>query len=269
MIKVVWGTHWDALLARDKNGLLMQRMMQCCDGEYQTYKAKDGAYVREHFFNTLRAEGAGGRLLPDDDIWRLNRGGHDPHKVYAAYHAAVNHKGQPTLILAKTIKGYGMGESGEAMNITHQAKKMTVQSLKGMRERFALPLTDSSRSRTSRYLPVEEGSKERPNTGAPAARRSAATCRRGAPRPSRCRCRRCRRSTHRLKASGEGRDIFDHDGLRAHPQTRCCATSTSGAHVVPIVPDESRTFGMEGPFRQLGIWTPGKVRSTCRRTMTS
>ncbi|NUT13302.1 MAG: pyruvate dehydrogenase (acetyl-transferring), homodimeric type, partial [Cupriavidus sp.] len=122
VIKVVWGSKWDALLARDTKGLLMKRMMECVDGEYQTMKAKDGAYVREHFFNTpeLKAMVAD---WSDEDIWRLNRGGHDPHKIYAAYKAASEHKGQPTLILAKTIKGYGMGDAGQAMNVAHQQKK--------------------------------------------------------------------------------------------------------------------------------------------------
>jgi pyruvate dehydrogenase E1 component len=135
VIKVVWGTHWDTLLARDKKGILMRRMMECVDGEYQTFKSKDGAYVREYFFNTPELK----ELVADwsdQDIWNLNRGGHDPHKVYAAFHAAVNHKGQPTLILPKTIKGYGMGESGEAQNITHQQKKMSVDSIRVFRDRF-------------------------------------------------------------------------------------------------------------------------------------
>src|SRR4030088_3669718 len=141
VIKVVWGTHWDALLARDKKGIVMLMMMECVDGEYQTFKSKDGAYVREYFFNTPELK----ELVADwsdKDIWNLNRGGHDPHKVYAAFHAAVNHKGQPTLILPKTIKGYGMGESGEAQNITHQQKKMSVESIRHFRDRFQIPVAD-------------------------------------------------------------------------------------------------------------------------------
>src|SRR3954451_24812890 len=123
VIKVVWGSKWDALFARDRKGILMRRMMEVVDGEYQTFKSKDGAYVREYFFNTpeLRELVAD---WTDEDIWQLNRGGHDPHKVFAGFHAAVQHKGQPTVILAKTIKGFGMGTSGEAQNITHQQKKM-------------------------------------------------------------------------------------------------------------------------------------------------
>src|SRR5437868_5639308 len=141
VIKVIWGTRWDALLARDKKGILMRRMMECVDGEYQTVKSKDGAYVREHFFNTPELK----ELVADysdEDIWDLNRGGHDPHKVYAAYHAAANHKGQPTVILAKTIKGYGMGEAGEAQNITHQQKKMDVEAIRHFRDRFQIPVAD-------------------------------------------------------------------------------------------------------------------------------
>src|SRR5438270_9782061 len=140
VIKVIWGSYWDPLLARDKNGLLRKRMEECLDGDYQTFKSKDGAYVREHFFGKYQQLKDMVANWSDDDIWRLNRGGHDPHKVYAAYDAAVNHKGQPTVILAKTIKGYGMGESGEAQNITHQQKKMGTTSLKAFRDRFHLPL---------------------------------------------------------------------------------------------------------------------------------
>ncbi|HKU00719.1 MAG TPA: pyruvate dehydrogenase (acetyl-transferring), homodimeric type, partial [Paraburkholderia sp.] len=133
VIKVIWGSRWDALFARDKSGALMRRMMEVVDGEYQTYKSESGAFVREHFFNTpeLKALVAD---WSDDDIWNLNRGGHDPHKIYAAFHQAQNSKGQPTLILAKTIKGYGMGEAGQAMNITHQQKKMQVDQLKKFRD---------------------------------------------------------------------------------------------------------------------------------------
>jgi pyruvate dehydrogenase E1 component len=158
VIKVVWGSKWDALLARDKNGILAQRMMACVDGDYQTFKSKDGAYVREHFFNSpaLKALVAD---WSDDDIWQLNRGGHDPHKVYAAYHAAAHHTGQPTVILAKTIKGYGMGEAGEAQNITHQQKHMRVETLGQFRDRFGLPLTDEQLADLS-YLKFEEGSPE-------------------------------------------------------------------------------------------------------------
>ena len=141
VIKVVWGSGWDKLFAKDKDGLLLKRMEECVDGQYQDFKSKNGAYVREHFFNTpeLKALVAD---LSDEEVWKLNRGGHDPFKVYAAYAAAVKHKGQPTVILAKTVKGYGMGESGEGQMIAHQAKKMTQDALKQFRDRFDIPMPD-------------------------------------------------------------------------------------------------------------------------------
>ncbi len=158
VIKVIWGSRWDSLLARDSKGILMRRMMECVDGEYQTFKSRDGAYVREYFFNTpeLKAMVAD---YSDDDIWNLNRGGHDPHKVYAAYDAAVKHKGQPTLILAKTIKGYGMGEAGEAQNITHQQKKMNVDAVRRFRDRFQIPVPDDQIDEVP-YIKFAEGSPE-------------------------------------------------------------------------------------------------------------
>jgi pyruvate dehydrogenase E1 component len=158
VIKLVWGDRWDALLQRDTEGLLAKRMMDCVDGDYQTFKSKDGAYVREHFFNTpeLAAMVAD---FSDRDIWELNRGGHDVFKVYAAYHAAVNHSGQPTVILSKTVKGYGMGDSGEAQNISHQQKKMSLDSLKHFRDRFELPLSDEDIEQLP-YLKFADNSKE-------------------------------------------------------------------------------------------------------------
>jgi pyruvate dehydrogenase E1 component len=158
VIKVIWGTHWDALFARDRKGILMKRMMKCVDGEYQTFKSKDGAYVREHFFNTpeLKALVAD---WSDDEIWHLNRGGHDTHKIYAAFHMAANHVGQPTVILAKTIKGYGMGSSGEAQNITHQQKKMSPESLKRFRDRFGIPVPDEELDEIP-FVNFPEGSPE-------------------------------------------------------------------------------------------------------------
>jgi pyruvate dehydrogenase E1 component len=193
VIKVIWGSYWDPLLAQDKHGLLRRRMMECVDGDYQTFKARDGAYVRKHFFGKYPELKAMVATWSDDDIWRLNRGGHDPHKVYAAYAAASNHKGQPTVILAKTIKGYGMGESGEAQNITHQQKKMGTTSLKAFRDRFKLPVKDEHIEKLP-YLKFPEGS---PELNYMRERRMALggfTCRAPAPRSSRCRCRRCRPS---------------------------------------------------------------------------
>jgi pyruvate dehydrogenase E1 component len=141
VIKVVWGGHWDALFARDKKGILMQRLGEIVDGQYQTMKAKNGAYVRETVFNTPELKALVSDWS-DEDIWNLNRGGHDPHKVYAAFHSAVNHQNQPTVILAHTIKGYGMGGSGEAMNIAHQAKKMSPDDVRRFRDRFEIPVKD-------------------------------------------------------------------------------------------------------------------------------
>ena len=142
VIKVIWGSYWDPLFARDTKGLLLKRMEEAVDGEYQAYKAKDGAYVREHFFGKYPELKAMVANMTDEDIWRLNRGGHDPHKVYAAYAQAVRHKGQPSVILAKTVKGYGMGEAGEGQNITHQQKKMGEEALKAFRDRFNIPVSD-------------------------------------------------------------------------------------------------------------------------------
>ena len=249
VIKVVWGTHWDALLARDTKGILVRRMMEAIDGEYQTFKSKDGAYVREHFFNTPELK----ELVADwsdDDIWNLNRGGHDPHKVYAAFHAAVNHKGQPTVILAKTIKGYGMGESGEAQNITHQQKKMSGGSVRNMRDRFNIPVPDEKLDEVP-FVRFPEGSVEleymRARRNAlggylPARRRKAESL----PVPELAVFERFLKST-------EEREISTTMAFVQILQT-IVRDKVLGRRVVPIVPDESRTFGMEGMFRQLGIW---------------
>ncbi|MFO1436330.1 MAG: hypothetical protein U1F34_08295 [Gammaproteobacteria bacterium] len=153
VIKVVWGSYWDALLDRDHTGLLRRRMEECVDGEYQAFKANDGAYVREHFFGKYPELKAMVANMSDEDIWRLNRGGHDPHKVYAAYAAAMKHEGQPTVILAKTVKGYGMGEAGEGQNITHQQKKMGDEALKAFRDRFNIPIPDERIAETPFYRP--------------------------------------------------------------------------------------------------------------------
>jgi len=249
VIKVIWGTRWDSLLARDKKGILMRRMMECVDGEYQTFKSKDGAFVREHFFNTPELK----ELVADwsdDDIWSLNRGGHDPHKVYAAFHAAVNHPGQPTLILPKTIKGYGMGESGEAQNITHQQKKMTVESIRRFRDRFQIPVPDDKLEEVP-FMQFAPGS---PEAEYMKARRMDL----GGYLPSR------RRKAEALVAppletferffkSTEDREISTTMAFVQVLQL-LIRDKNIGKHIVPIVPDESRTFGMEGMFRQLGIW---------------
>ncbi|HYQ99640.1 MAG TPA: pyruvate dehydrogenase (acetyl-transferring), homodimeric type, partial [Casimicrobiaceae bacterium] len=249
VIKVVWGRHWDPLFARDKSGILMRRMMECVDGEYQTFKSKDGAYVREHFFNSPELK----ELVADysdDDIWKLNRGGHDPFKVYNAFHAAVNHKGQPTVILAKTIKGYGMGESGEAQNITHQQKKLSDESIRRFRDRFHIPVPDDKLDEVP-YVTFPEGSPEleymrarRMELGGylPARRRQAAPL--AVPELS---------AFERFLKSTEDREISTTMAFVQILQT-LVRDKNLGKHIVPIVPDESRTFGMEGMFRQLGIW---------------
>jgi pyruvate dehydrogenase E1 component len=249
VIKVVWGTHWDALFARDRKGILERRMMDCVDGEYQTFKSKDGAYVREHFFNTPEL-GALVADWSDEDIWALNRGGHDPHKIYAAYHAAVNHKGQPTVILAKTIKGYGMGEAGEAQNITHQQKKMSIEAIRKFRDRFQIPVPDHELENVP-YVNFAEGS---PELEYMRARRMEL----GGYLPTR------RGKAESLAVPGlaafarflkstDEREISTTMAFVQILQT-LVRDKNVGRHVVPIVPDESRTFGMEGMFRQLGIW---------------
>jgi pyruvate dehydrogenase E1 component len=250
VIKVVWGSGWDKLFAKDPAGLLLQRMEECVDGEYQDFKSKNGAYVREHFFNTpeLKALVAD---LSDDEVWHLNRGGHDPLKVYAAYAAAVKHKGQPTLILPKTVKGYGMGESGEGQMISHQAKKMTQESLKQFRDRFQIPITDAQIPEMP-FIQLAEGSpelaylKERRKAlgGALPQRRQKSAA---LPVPPLASFERL------LKDSGE-REISTTMAFVQMLGT-LVRDKTIGKYVVPIVPDESRTFGMEGMFRQLGIYS--------------
>src|SRR6478735_2170246 len=156
VVKVIWGSYWDPLIMRDKNGVLLKRMEEAVDGEYQAFKSHDGAFVRKHFFGKYPELLEMVATMSDDDIWRLNRGGHDPHKMYAAYAAAVKHTGQPTVILAKTIKGYGMGEAGEGQNITHQQKKMGTSSIKAFRDRFNVPIPDDKLEDVPFYKPAED-----------------------------------------------------------------------------------------------------------------
>jgi len=250
VIKLIWGTHWDTLFERDKKGILKKRMMELCDGEYQTFKAKDGAYVREHFFNTpeLRALVAD---WTDDEVWNLNRGGHDIFKIFAAYNAAVNHKGAPTLILAKTIKGFGMGQSGEAMNISHQQKKLDLDSIRRFRDRFGLPVPDDQLEKLP-YLKFPEDSAEykymrerRMALGGflPSRRTKAGALEVPA----------LDKFDALLKASGDGRELSTTMAVVRIMNT-LLKDKQIGKNIVPIVPDESRTFGMEGMFRQYGIW---------------
>ncbi|MCC6531223.1 MAG: pyruvate dehydrogenase (acetyl-transferring), homodimeric type [Burkholderiales bacterium] len=252
VIKVIWGSYWDPLFMRDTKGILLKRMEECVDGEYQTFKSKDGAYVRKHFFGKYPELAEMVATMTDDDIWRLNRGGHDPHKVYAAYAAAMKHAGQPTVILAKTIKGYGMGESGESQNITHQQKKMGTSSIRSFRDRFGVPVADDKLEQVP-YLKFEEGS---PELSYMRERRQAL----GGHVPSR------RRKAHALdvpplaafesllKATGEDRAMSTTMAF-VRILSMLVRDKKLGKFVVPIVPDESRTFGMEGMFRQLGIYS--------------
>jgi pyruvate dehydrogenase E1 component len=251
VIKVVWGSYWDPLLAKDHDGLLQRRMMEAVDGEYQNYKAKDGAYVREHFFGKYPELRAMVANMSDEDIWRLNRGGHDPHKVYAAYAAAMKSDGRPTVILAKTVKGYGMGAAGEAQNITHQQKKLGEEALLAFRDRFRLPL-DDDQVREAKYISLDSDSEELKYLKA---RREAL----GGPLPVR----------KNLAAPLEVPSLEIFDGLlkgsgeREMSTTMCFVRALTalvrdkkiGQYIVPIVPDEARTFGMEGMFRQLGIYS--------------
>ncbi|MCP8465088.1 pyruvate dehydrogenase (acetyl-transferring), homodimeric type [Pseudomonas sp. ZM23] len=248
--KVVWGRFWDPLFAKDTAGLLQQRMDEVIDGEYQNYKAKDGAYVREHFFGARPELLEMVKDLSDEEIWKLNRGGHDPYKVYAAYHQAVNHKGQPTVILAKTIKGYGTG-SGEAKNIAHNVKKVDVESLKSFRDKFDIPIKDADLENLPFYRP-EEGSAEAKYL---ASRRAAL----GGVMP----VRREKSFQVPVPPLETLKAILDGSGDREISTTMAFVRIISqlvkdkelGPRIVPIVPDEARTFGMEGMFRQLGIYS--------------
>ncbi|MEA2284802.1 MAG: pyruvate dehydrogenase component [Solirubrobacteraceae bacterium] len=251
VIKVIWGRRWDPLLEADREGLLVQRMNEAVDGEYQVYKARNGAYVREHFFGRYPQLREMVSEMTDDEIWALNRGGHDPYKVFAAYSAAVNTTGRPTVILAKTIKGYGMGEAGEGQNITHQQKKMTGGALLAFRDRFQIPLTDEQVAEAAFYKP-DEDSEEMKSLRA---RREAL----GGSLPQRRRAAEpldvppLSAFESQLKGTGD-REISTTMAFVRVLNT-LVRDKQIGRHIVPIVPDESRTFGMEGMFRQLGIFS--------------
>jgi len=250
VIKVIWGEDWDALLARDSTGLLQKRMGEAVDGEYQTYITKDGAYIRKNFFGKYPELLDLVAHLSDDDLMRLRRGGHDPRKVYNAYQAAMETKDRPTVILAHTIKGYGLGEAGEGRNITHQQKKLNEQELEHFRSRFEIPLTDEAARSAAFYRPPSDSSEmaylheRRRRLGGYMPSRSAVATRIEAP------------PLDYLKESLEGssgREVSSTMAfvrvltlLMKHPQI--------GKRVVPIIPDEARTFGMESLFRQFGIY---------------
>ncbi len=253
VIKVLWGSYWDPLLARDHSGLLKLRMEEAVDGEYQAFKAKNGAYVREKFFGKYPELTEMVANMTDEDVWRLNRGGHDPHKIYAAYAAAVAHEGQPTVILAKTVKGYGMGESGEGQNTTHQQKKMGEEAMLAFRDRFNIPLTDEEVAKAPFYRP----SKDSEETQYLLERRVALHGFLPA-RQSMC------SPPYAIPPLSIFKSHFESSGEREISTTMAFVRILSSLmrdkdlkkHIVPIIPDESRTFGMEGMFRQLGIYSP-------------
>lgn len=251
VIKVIWGSYWDPLLQKDKSGILLKRMEECVDGEYQTFKSQDGAFVRKHFFGKYPELADLVSNMSDDDIWRLNRGGHDPHKVFAAYAAAMKHTGQPTVILAKTVKGYGMGEAGEGQNITHQQKKMGTASIRAFRDRFSVPIPDDQLEDVPFYKPAEDSPEMKYLRERIAAM--------GGSLPSR------KRKVEPLEVpalsafeaqlkSSEDRE-FSTTMAFVRILNTIIRDKKIGKRVVPIVPDESRTFGMEGMFRQLGIYS--------------
>jgi pyruvate dehydrogenase E1 component len=251
VIKVVWGSYWDPLFLRDKTGLLQRRMEECVDGEYQRFKANDGAYVRKHFFGKYPELLDMVAHMSDDDIWRLNRGGHDPHKIYAAYAAAVKHKGEPTVILAKTVKGYGMGEAGEGQNITHQQKKMGTSSIRAFRDRFKVPIPDERLEEVPFYKPPEDSPEMQYLRSRIAAMGGSLPARR---RKSRALEVPPLSAFEALLKGTEGREISTTMAFVRLLNT-VIRDKNIGRLVVPIVPDESRTFGMEGMFRQLGIYS--------------
>ena len=251
VIKVIWGGDWDPLLAQDRDGLLVERMGQVVDGEYQKYSVAGGAYIRKHFW------GVDPRLermvahLSDDELWRLRLGGHDSFKVYSAYRAAVEHKGTPTIILARTIKGYGLGEAGEGRNITHQQKQLNTEELLSFRDRFTIPLSDEEVEGAPLYRPGPESVEIRYMKE----RRRAL----GGPLPQ----RRIRNATIEPPSSEAFAEFFQGSGDRAASTTMVIVRMLAalmrdkaiGKRVVPIVPDEARTFGMDALFRSFGIYS--------------
>jgi len=258
VIKVVWGRLWDPLLARDESGLLQKRMDEVCDGEYQNYKFNGGAYTREHFFGKYPETAELVKDMSDEDIMYLNRGGHDPYKVYAAYHEAVNHTGQPTVILAKTVKGYGMGSSGEAANETHSIKKIDFEDLKKFRTRFNIPLTDDEIKTIPYYRPSPDSTemqymqerRAKLNGYLP----TRFTTEEKLPVPE--------LSVFDAQLKGSGNREISTTMAFVRVLSALVKTKGFGDRVVPIVPDEARTFGMEGMFRQLGIYSSAGQRYT-------
>ncbi len=256
VIKVIWGSRWDPLLAADHTGMLVKLMGETLDGDYQTYKSRDGAYVREHFFGRYPETRKLVEHMTDDEVWALNRGGHDPHKVYAAYKAAIEHKGAPTVILAKTIKGYGMGSAGEGMNIAHQQKKLMVEQLRFFRDRFSIPISDAELEKVPLIKPAPDTREAEYLRDRVAKLGSVPTRRRNVEAPLAVPERAAFSALH--ESSGE-REISTTMAF-VRTLSTILRDKTVGPRVVPIVADESRTFGMEGMFRQLGIYaTEGQL----------
>ena len=251
VIKVIWGSNWDPLLARDHTGRLLQLMEECVDGDYQAFKSNDGAFVRKNFFGRYPETAAMVADWTDDEIWALTRGGHDPMKVYTAYKAAMDHRGQPSVILAKTVKGFGMGEAMEGQNIAHQAKKMKGEHIRSFRDRFNIPIRDEELEKIPFYKPAAESPEmkwlaERMQAlggGLPRRRRKADPLQ--APPLSAFEAQ--------LKSSAERELSTTMAFVRI--LTTMLRDKNIGKHVVPIVADEARTFGMEGMFRQFGIYS--------------
>ncbi|MDG0969996.1 MAG: pyruvate dehydrogenase (acetyl-transferring), homodimeric type, partial [Porticoccaceae bacterium] len=251
VIKVIWGRHWDALLERDKSGLLLQRMNEVCDGELQNYKYNGGAYTREHFFGKYPELLELVKDMTDDQIMGLNRGGHDPYKVYAAYSEAMENKGTPTVILAHTVKGYGLGDGGQAANDTHSVKKLDVENLKIFRDRFGIPISDDQLETVPYYRPAEDSPEmlymknRRDNLGGALPARKSDFSPMSVP---------SLKSFDKQLASSGSREISSTMAF-VRVLSNLVKDKDIGEYVVPIVPDEARTFGMEGMFRQLGIYT--------------
>jgi pyruvate dehydrogenase E1 component len=250
VIKVLWGSRWDPLLARDTKGLLRRVMEECVDGEYQNFKAKGGAYTREHFFGKYPELKAMVANMSDEEIWRLNRGGHDARKVYAAYQAAANVKGQPTVILAKTVKGFGLGKGGEGQMVAHQQKKLSEEDLRAFRDRFNIPISDEDIARLPFRKPAEDSEENR-------YLREKRTFL-GGYLPSR------RKEAPPLQVPPLSAFESVLEGTERENSTTMAFVrilqillkdKAIGKNIVPIVPDEARTFGMEGLFRQIGIYS--------------
>ncbi len=251
VIKVIWGGYWDKLLARDDKGLLRKRMEEAVDGDYQNYKSKDGAYVREHFFGKYPELREMVANMSDQDVWRLNRGGHDPHKMFAAFKSATTHVGQPTVILAKTVKGYGMGDAGQGLNTTHQQKKMPTSAIRHFRDQFNVPIADEDLEDVPYYKPAEDSEEikylkqRREELGGYLPQRKVSY--KALPIPE------LNKFAGIMKASGEREFSTTMSFVRI--LAILLRDKALAPHIVPIVADEARTFGMEGLFRQLGIYS--------------